>query len=295
MSRDIVNIMLFNQCLVYTNRLWEPETKDLKGNPMETPQYSATIIVPKTKAGWHEEPALQQLGAAMFQVYQQQMAPGGIQQQYVDWGVKDGDRPNTKGKIPEWGKGHWVVRAGTGYKPEVSGVVDGREVEFPSQAIGGRKFYEDGDYAALAIGVTVSGANPSKIKLYCNSVLFTGKGKKISTGGGGVSAAEMMAAARAQGVNVTGISGAAQFGGASFGQQGQQQGGGAAAAGPGGFNPGGGAAGPGPGGFNPPGGQQPLNGEVIPPNNAGGFNPAGNVAAGPGPGGFNPGGFNPAG
>lgn len=259
MAREVVNIMLFNQRLVYTNRLWEPETKDLQGNPMETPQFSATIIVPKTKANWSEEPSLKPLVDAMGQVYQTQMA--GIQAQYVEWGVKDGDRPNTKGKTPDWGKGHWVIRAGTGFKPTVAGVIDGREVELPSQSIGGRKFFGDGDYSILALGVTVSSTNASRIKLYLSSVLFTGKGEAIATSGGGVSASEMMAAARAQGVNVTGIAGGVQGGAPAGGF-----GGGAPAPMQGGmpsFTPPGGApapapapAAPGAGGptFTPPGG-----------------------------------------
>lgn len=269
-TRNIVNVMLFDVRTVYTQRLWEPETKDVKGNPMDNPQYSLTVIIPKTKAGWHEEPALATLGQAMFQVYQQQMAPAGIQQQYVAWGVRDGDRPNTKGKIPDWGKGHWVLRIGSGFKPAVSAIVNGSEVELPAQTIGGRKLFGDGDRAIVSVGVTVSGANPSAIKLYLGTVVFSAKDEAIQLGGG-VSAAEMIAAAKAQGVNVQGLAGPAggqQFGGASFGRtsdagpgMGQQQGGPGAAPGMGGggFNPAGGpGAAPGlGGGFNPGIGRDP--------------------------------------
>lgn len=275
-TRNIINVMLFDVRTIYTQRLWEPETKDVKGNPMETPQYSLTVIVPKTRANWAEEPALQTLGQAMHQVYQQQMAPAGIQMQYVEWGVKDGDRPNTKGKIPEWGKGHWVVRIGSGFKPTVSAIVNGSEVELPAHTIGGRKLFGDGDRAIVSVGVTVSGANPSRIKLYLGTTVFSAKDEAIQLGGG-VSAAEMIAQAKAQGVNVQGIAGPAvgqQFGGASFGQQGGQQFGGNPAMG-GGFAAGPGAGQQAGGGFNPAGNAGGFGGAQA--GNAGGFNPAGNA------------------
>lgn len=244
-SRNIINVMLFNVRTIYTQRLWEPETKDTMGNPMENPQYSITVIVPKTKAGWHEEPEFASLVPAVQQTYQQTMQPAGIAMQYVKWGIRDGDQPNTKGKIPEWGKGHWVMRIGTGYKPTVSGVINGTEVELPAQVMSGRKLFGDGDRAIISVGVTVSTANASAIKYYLGNVVFSAKDEAINLGGG-VSAAEMIAMAKAQGVNVQGIAGPA----GSF-QPPQNQGG----MGGGGFNPGGQQAqqggGMGGGGFNP--------------------------------------------
>ena len=239
MSRELVNIFLFNGTAVFAQRLFEPETKDFAGKPLEKPSYSLNIRYPKTKANWYEEPALKPFVDACKVVMSRDMS--GIPFQRIEFPIKDGDIPNKNGKTPEWAKGHWYLRASSTFQPKVEQIVGGAQSELPALQMGGRKLWHDGDYVSVALAIAKRMNDNVGIRCYLNSVLFTGKGVELSTGGSGVDWASAMEMAKEQGIDIktSGDAGFAPDAGASF-----NPGGGASfnpgAAADTGFNPGGG-------------------------------------------------------
>ena len=254
-NRELIPILLFNAQAVFSNRLFDPETKDLGGKLLDKPSFSVNLRFPKTKANWTEEPALRSFVEACKTIYLREMA--GMPANRVEFPIKDGDIPNNKGKTPDWAKGHWVIRASSTYKPTVEQMVSGVKTELPSLSMGAKKIWHDGDYVAAALSIAKRLNDNIGIRCYLNSILFTGKGEEIATGGGAsVDWNAALEDAKAQGIHVNQDAPAA-----------------------GGFNPGF-QAGPGPQGFNP--GFQPA------PGPSGGFNPGFQPGPAPQENSFNP-------
>ena len=261
-NREVINTYLFNAQAIYSKGLFEPETKDLKGKPLDKPSYSINLRFPKTKSAWYEEPQLKPLVDAFKTIMAREMA--GIAFGRIEFPIKDGDVPNQNNKIPDWAKGHWHFRASSSYGPKVEQRVNGVVTELPALSMGGRRLWGDGDYVCAAIGVAKRLTDAVGIRAYLNSILFTAKGPELNLGASNTDWNEAMRMAEEQGIPIkTDEPGAGGFPG-------------------GGFDPSAGAGGFPGGGFNPgaaPGG--------FP---GGGFNPG----AGAAPGGFPgaaPGGF----
>src|SRR6266702_330933 len=200
MARELISVVMFNAQALFCNRLFDPETKDLAGKPLDKPSFSINLRYPKTVASWTEEPALKAFTDACRVTYQREMS--GMPANRVEFPIKDGDVPNRNGKIPDWAKGHWYIRCSSTYAPKVEQVVGGVQSELPSLQLGGKKLWTDGDYvcAALSIGKRLN--DNVGIRCYLNSVLFTGKGVEISTGGNNVEWQGAIAQAVAQGMNI---------------------------------------------------------------------------------------------
>jgi hypothetical protein len=265
-GRELVNIFLFNGQAVYSRRLFEPETKDFAGKPLDKPSYSLNIRYPKTRPNWYEEPALKSFTNACQTVKMRDMAD--VPFQRIEFPIRDGDLPNQKNKIPDWARGHWYVRASTTYVPKVYQTVDGVQSELPALMLGSQRLWGDGDTVSVALSIGKRLTDAVGIRCYLNSVMFTDHGPELKTSGGDTDWGEAFTQAAAEGITIKTGSGPFNTGaGGGFNP--------GAGNGPGGFNPG---AGGGPSGFNPGGGN-------------GGFNPGGG-----GGGSFNPGGgFNPGG
>lgn len=200
-DRIIERVLVAGLRAVYCSRLWTPETKDWAGKPLSTPQYSITGVLDKTRAYWWEEPAFASLFAACQKIFVAEFQPGGYYQMHMlGYPVNDGDKPNQKGKVSEWAKGCWIMKASTGFQPGAFMVQNGQAVEMPTQNIGGRKIYEDGDVFIAEIGVARRLGGDAGIKAYLNAVTFTGKGERIATGGGAPDVQGMLALAAAQGL-----------------------------------------------------------------------------------------------
>lgn len=248
MARETISVTLFNGQIVYSKRLFEPETKDMAGKPLDNPSYSCNIRFPKTKPNWWEEPALAPFFEACRTIHAREMAS--VPANMLEIPLKDGDRPNKQGKTPDWAKGHWFIRASTSYQPKVEQLVNGAPSEIQSLTMGGRRLWGDGDYVAVALGVAKRMNDNIGIRAYLNSVLFTGKGAELSTGAGNVDWGAALEMAKQQGVPI------------------QQE---APAMQPAAFNPGGFGTAPGPQqGFQP-----------APTTQQGGFQPAPASAAAP--------------
>jgi hypothetical protein len=249
-SRELVNIILFNGQALFSNRLFDPETKDFAGKPLDKPSFSLNIRYPKTQPNWYDEPLLKPLADACKVVMTRDMPNTPFN--YVEFPIKDGDRPNKQGKVPDWAKGHWYVRASSTFAPKVEQIVNGAQSELPSLQLGGKKLWNDGDFVCVALSIGKRLNDNVGIRCYLNSVLFTGKGAEISTGGAGVDWSAAMQLAHEQGISIEKSAGDAGngFPGGGFPGAGGAPAGfpGAAPAGaPGGFNPGGAAP------FNPGG------------------------------------------
>lgn len=298
-GREIIPLVIWNGQILFSKRLFEPETKDFAGKPYDNPLYSSSVRFPKTAQFWYQEPALKGLVEACQTIMQRDMV--GVQFQYVQFPIKDGDAPNKQGKVPEYNKGHWVLKASSSYPPKVEQLVNGVQSEIQALMIGGRKLWGDGDYVGFNIGVAKRATDNVGIKAYLNSVCFTGKGPELSIGGAApVDWAAAAALAAQQGVEIK--SGAPEtgtpFGGAPGasgfpGADANPAGFGTAPGPQPGFNPnpqGAPGAGFNPGGFNP--GQQGFAGGANPSSTS--FNPgAGQGFAGANPQGAPGAGFNP--
>lgn len=234
-NRIYVSFMLFNVRIVNMQHLWEP-SREYLGKPQDKPSWFATCIAPKTRANWWEEPAL----ASCWTAYSELLQKSGMSPQHVtEWPIRDGDLPPEPGKAPaDWAKGHWVFGGSTTSAIKVEIVQAGLPV--PLVAKVGVK---PGDVVALGLTAAIKQNNPRALKHFCNTVLFLGPGEEIAVGGG-VSGAELMAQAQAQGLQVTGFNGSPGFGG------GAPQGGFPGAGGAPGFTP----PAPGPGMGTPMGG-----------------------------------------
>ena len=201
MARETIAITLFNGQIVYSRRLFEPETKDMAGKPLDTPSYSCNVRFPKTKAHWWEEPALAPFMDAVKVIHAREMS--GVNPAALELPIKDGDRPNRQGKTPDWAKGHWFIRASSGFAPKVEQLVNGQPSEIQSLSIGGRRLWGDGDFVAVAVSIAKRMNDNIGIRAYLNGVLFTGKGAELSTGGGsGVDWGAAVALAQQQGIQI---------------------------------------------------------------------------------------------
>ena len=67
---------------------------------------------------------------------------------------------------------------------------------------------KNGDYVGLAVSIAVNSNDARKVKCYCNKVMFMAPGEEIVLGGS-VSNTDLMAEAKAKGLNVTGFGGGA--------------------------------------------------------------------------------------
>lgn len=203
-NRIYVSFMLFNVRIVNMQHLWEP-SREYLGKPQDKPSWFTTCVVPKTRANWWEEPAL----APCWTAYSELLQKSGMSPQHVtEWPIRDGDLPPEPGKQPaEWAKGHWVLGGSTTSAIKVEIVQAGNVVPLPAK-IG----VKPGDFVALGLTAAIKQNNPRALKHYCNTVLFVGPGEEIAVGGG-VSGAELMAQAQAQGLQVAGFSHSPGFGG----------------------------------------------------------------------------------
>ena len=191
----------------YIDALWTPATTDMLGKPRDKPQYSISIIVPKTAATWFQEPALSSVKAACAAVYIEEFQPKGFLPLQLTYPVRDGDLPNAKGHVVEWQKGHWVFRLSSTIPGSfaVSGAIGGQTQVMPAATIGGTRPYDNGDEVLTEFAVKKS---PQKVgvSFYLGSVHFQAKRAKIDLGGVKSTPQEMLAKAQAQGLVPPGAS-----------------------------------------------------------------------------------------
>lgn len=285
-QRVYIYTTIFGVPITGLKNLWEP-SREYQGKPTQKPNYITSIIIPKTRAHWSEEPVLAGFTAGCQELYAKAMSHIPFAQ--VVWPVKDGDVPEP-GKNPvDWMKGRWFLNGSSSSPIKVDIVQGGQPVPLVNRA-----GVKPGDIVTLSGALAVKQNDPRGVKFYANNVLFMGPGEEIAIGNG-VTGAALMEQARAQGMNITGFQpGGSGFGGGQVGQGGfapPAQAGGFAPQGapqfaqpaPGGFAPQGGFVPPGvaaapQASFAPPPAQPPQGGFAQPPQ--GGFQP-------------NPGGFTP--
>ena len=184
----------FNVRIVDMRHLWVPST-EYKGKKQDMASYFASFITPKTRAAWHEEPVLAGISAACGKLYQ--ASPG-----LINWPITDGDLPNAEGKQSEWAKGHWMFSASTyNNPPNVEIVQAGGALAKLTAKIG----VKSGDYCMVGVTASPKADSSRGVKLFLNAVVFTGPGEEIVFANS-VSGAELMAAAQAQGLQVSGFS-----------------------------------------------------------------------------------------
>ena len=249
-QRQYEQAMLFNLRVVDMRHLWTPST-EYKGKKQEKPNYFGLFISQRTKAQWHEEPALAGLAAACMKLYANNP-------QLQIWPAQDGDMPNAEGKSSEFAKGHWLISASSSNPPTIELTQPGGALVKLTNKVG----VKPGDFAMVALTCAVNQQNNRAVKTYLNTVVFSSPGEEIVFANS-VSAAQLMEDARKQGFTPAGFSPSPGYG--------APQGGGFGPA-PGGFPAPGGAPGftPGPGASPQPG--------FVPPNPGAGFAPT------PGPG-----------
>jgi hypothetical protein len=177
--------------------LWEPSTS-FQGKAQDKPSYLFSFIVPKTRGHWSEEPAFANFTACAQELYQQVLAHIPFPQ--IVWPVKDGDAPPEYGKPPiEWCKGHWFVSGSSSSPIETNVVQNGVPVKIMN-----RTLVKPGDFCSVGGALAQKTNMPNGVKIFINSVLFTAPGEEIAVGNS-ISGAELMAQAKAQGLNVTGF------------------------------------------------------------------------------------------
>jgi hypothetical protein len=192
-QRQYEPVMLFNLRIVDMRHLWTPST-EYKGKKQDKPNYFSMFISPRTKAQWHEEPALAGLAAACMKLYANNP-------QLQIWPAQDGDMPNAEGKSSEFAKGHWILSASTNNPPIVELTQPGGALVKLQNKVG----VKSGDFVMGAFTCAVNTQNPRAVKTYLNTVVFTSPGEEIVFANS-VSAAQLMEDARKQGFNPTGFS-----------------------------------------------------------------------------------------
>jgi hypothetical protein len=196
---------IYDARIIGMRNLWIP-SREYMGKPTEKPNYLASVIIKKTRANWFEEPALADFTRACQELYTAALSHVPFQQ--VQWPIKDGD-VNEAGRAPaEWRKGQWLLTGSSTSAIEVTMVQNGVPTPLRNQAE-----VKNGDYVAIGTALAVKMNDPRGVKCYLNKVMFMAPGEEIVIGTS-VSAAELMAGAKAQGLNVTG------FGGGGAPQQG---------------------------------------------------------------------------
>lgn len=185
--------------------LWEPSTS-YQGKPQQTPSYLFSLIVPKTRGHWSEETQFAGFTAAAQELYAQALSHIPFTQ--IVWPIKDGDLPPEHGKPPiEWCRGHWFLSGSSTSPIDTSVVQNGVPVK-----IANRTLVKPGDFCSVGLAMAVKTNMPNGVKCYINSVLFTAPGEEIAIGNS-ISSTELMAQAKAQGLNVTGFGGGMSNGG----------------------------------------------------------------------------------
>lgn len=278
-QRVYVYTTIFGMPITGLRNLWEP-SREYMGKPTEKPNYITSIVIPKTRAHWSEEPVLAGFTAACQELYSKAMTHIPFPQ--VVWPIKDGDVPEP-GKNPvDWMKGRWFLNGSSSSPIKVDIVQGGQPVPLINRA-----GVKPGDIVTLSGALAVKQNDPRGVKFYANNVLFMGPGEEIAIGNG-VTGAALMEQARAQGLNITGFTpGGGGFGGGQVGQGGFQP---PAVVGQFNAQAGFGAA-PVQGGFAPPPAQPPQFAAPV----QGGFGQAPQPGFQPVQGGFapGPGGFVP--
>jgi hypothetical protein len=279
-QRVYIYTTIFGVPITGLKNLWEP-SREYQGKPTQKPNYITSIIIPKTRAHWSEEPVLAGFTAGCQELYAKAMSHIPFAQ--VVWPIKDGDVPEP-GKNPvDWMKGRWFLNGSSSSPIKVDIVQGGQPVPLINRA-----GVKPGDTVTLSGALAVKQNDPRGVKFYANNVLFMGPGEEIAIGNG-VTGAALMEQARAQGLNITGFTPGGGFGGGQVGQGGFQPPPVVSGFAPqGGFQPG---AAPVQGGFAPPPAQPP---QFAAPVQGGfgqtpqpGFQPVQGGFA-PGPGGFVP-------
>lgn len=189
---------IFNARMVGMRNLWEP-SREYMGKPTEKPNYLVTVIIPKTRANWFEEPVLGDYTKAAQELYGAAMSHTPFPQ--IAWPCKDGDITDPGRAQAEWRKGMWVL-TGSSTSP-ITVTINQNGIPVP---LVNRAGVKPGDFVAVGISLAVNSNNPRAVKCYCNTVMFMGPGEEIAVGNS-VSAAELMEQAKAQGLNVTGYGG----------------------------------------------------------------------------------------
>jgi hypothetical protein len=202
---------IYKQSAIYDCRiasmrnLWEP-SREYMGKPVDKPNYLVTVLVRKTRQNWFEEPALAAFTQSCQELYTAALSHVPFQQ--VVWPIKDGDLPDPGRAQAEWRVGHWILNGSSTSPIEV--FINQGGVPVPLRNRAGVK---PGDYVSVTTSIAVKTNDPRGIKCYINKVIFMSEGEEIIIGNA-TSAAELMEAAKAQGLNVTG------FGGGGAPQQG---------------------------------------------------------------------------
>jgi hypothetical protein len=203
-KREIISCSIFGGQALYISRLWTPETTDYKsGKPLDKPRYSVLVRYPKTVKEWNQEKVFASVTDACRKIYAKHFSGMPLDRLIVP--VKDGDQANAAGKINDWGKGHWWIKADT-TSPDylaIEAIQNGKPMELPSDRIGGRRIVKDGDFCILTVGLAKSEGRDPGIKTYLNAITFTGPGEEIKLGSR-VSTEALLEQARAQGLSVQG-------------------------------------------------------------------------------------------
>src|SRR4249920_1688801 len=103
---------IYKQSAIYDSRiasmrnLWEPSTEYM-GKAVDKPNYLITVIIKKTRAAWHEEPALSDFAKSCSELYTAALSHLPFAQ--VVWPIKDGDASDVMGRTAEWRTGNWIL------------------------------------------------------------------------------------------------------------------------------------------------------------------------------------------
>lgn len=198
-------------CRIFNMRnLWEPSTTYM-GKAVEKPNYIVGVLMRKTRANWYEEPALAGFSKSCKELYDAALSHIPFQQ--IDWPIKNGDVDQMGRAVPEWRKGNWLLNGSSTTPIEVS--INQGGVVVPLRNNAGT--VKPGDYVMVSTSIAVKTNDPRGIKTYINKLVFMAPGEEIAIGSS-VSTADLMAEAKAQGLNVTG------FGGSGGPQEGFGQG-----------------------------------------------------------------------
>lgn len=192
---------IYDSRAVGLRNLWEP-SYEYMGKPTPKPAYMISVIMKKTRANWFEEPVLTDFTRAASELYGAALSHIPFQQ--IEWPIKDGDIPQPGRTQADWSKGQWFLTGTSTSAIEV--MINQGGVAVPLRA---RQGVKPGDYTTVSTSLAVKTNDPRGVKCYINKVIFMAPGEEIVIGSS-VSADDLMAQAKAQGLNVTGYGGGGQ-------------------------------------------------------------------------------------
>ncbi len=144
-----------------------PNVAEAKADKKGNMKYSAVLLFDKAKS------SVENIKALIIKTRNAKWSDPAIWPS-LKLGLKDGDKPNTMGKIPNGFAGHWVVNVTSKYKPTL-----GDEFAKPFMGDAKEKFYPGCKVIAQVNAFSYSDSGNAGVGIGLQCLQFVGHGKRL--------------------------------------------------------------------------------------------------------------------